>query len=169
MEENIYIVCGALSVYVLMLVGALGAFIPVVPGPLIAGLSLLGLKLIFPMTISWWLVGAGIFVAVFSQVVDIIATWLGAKKFGATWRGTLGAFLGVFVGMFIPPQIIWIFVAPFILAFLFEWLGGAEVRKATNAGIGAFLGCVFASVLKFLMVVFLALWFSIELVLPLFK
>lgn len=152
-----------------MFLGALGSFLPVIPGPLIAGLGLLGFKLIFPMSISWWLVIAGIIIAVFSQIIDIVATWLGAKKFGATWRGTLGAFVGVFIGMFLPPPLIWIFIAPLVCALLFELLGGADIRKATNAGIGALVGTILASVIKFLMVVFLAVWFSFEIVMPLFK
>lgn len=169
MEQNIYIICGAFAIYILMFLGALGSFLPVIPGPLIAGLGLLGFKLIFPMSISWGLVIAGIVIAVFSQIIDILATWLGAKKFGATWRGTLGAFLGVFIGMFMPPPLIWVFIAPLFCALLFELLGGAGLRKATNAGIGALIGTVLASVIKFLMVVFLAVWFSFEIVMPLLK
>lgn len=169
MEHNIYIVCGALTIYTLMLLGAIGSFIPIIPGPLIVGLGLLGFKLVFPLTISWWLVGFGIVVAVLSQFIDIIATWIGAKKFGATWRGTLGAFVGVFVGIFLPPPIIWIFIAPLVCALVFELLGGTDVRSATNAGIGAFLGSVLASVIKFLMIIFLALWFSYEIALPFIK
>jgi uncharacterized protein YqgC (DUF456 family) len=169
MEQNIYIICGAFAIYILMFLGALGSFLPVIPGPLIAGLGLLGFKLIFPMSISWWLVIAGIIIAVFSQIIDIVATWLGAKKFGATWRGTLGAFIGVFIGMFLPPPLIWIFIAPLVCALLFELLGGADIHKATNAGIGALVGTILASVIKFLMVVFLAVWFSFEIVMPLFK
>lgn len=169
MEHDIYIICGVLTIYLLMFIGALGSFIPIIPGPLIASLGLLGFKLILPMSISWGLVIAGIVIAVFAQIIDFVATWLGAKKFGATWRGTLGAFIGVFVGMFMPPPIIWIFIAPLVCALLFELLGGADVRKATNAGIGAMLGTILASVIKFLMVVFLAVWFSFEIVMPLMK
>ncbi len=150
-----------MSVYLLLFVGALGSFLPVLPGPLIAGIALLGFKLIFPESpVSWALVIAGVAVAIVSQFIDIFATWIGAKKFGATWRGALGAFIGVFVGIFMPPPIIWIFLAPLIFAFGFEWLGGASVRRAANAGIGAFLGSLLASIFKFLSVVFLAVWFS---------
>ncbi len=161
MEQDIYIFTGVLTVYLLLFLSALGSFIPVIPGPMLAGLGLLGFKLIFPESpVSWVLVVAGIIVAVVSQFIDIFATWIGAKKFGATWRGALGAFIGVFFGIFMPPPIIWIFIAPLIFAFAFEWLGGASVRSAANAGVGAFLGSILASVFKFLSVVFLAVWFS---------
>lgn len=89
-------------------------------------------------------------------------SWLGAKKFGATWRGGLGAFIGVFVGIFLPPPIFWIFVAPLAGAFLGEWLGGANLRESGKAGLGAFVGALVASMIKFLIVVYMAAAFTVE-------
>lgn len=164
MENQIYIACWAGVVYILLAVGAVGSFIPVVPGPLLAGLAVLCFKIFVPSAeISWWLAGAAVAVAVFAQLVDIFASWIGAKKFGATWRGVFGAFVGVFAGMLIPPPMLWIFIAPLFFALAFELFGGASWRDATRAGVGAFLGTVFAAVFKFLSVVFLALWFSLEI------
>lgn len=164
MENQIYIACWAGVVYIMLMVGAVGSFIPVVPGPLLAGLAVFGFKIFVPSAeISWWLAGAAVAVAVAAQLVDIFASWIGAKKFGATWRGVFGAFVGVFAGMLIPPPILWIFIAPLFFALAFELFGGATWRDATRAGFGAFLGTVFASVFKFLSVVFLALWFSLEI------
>ena len=152
MENQIYIACWAGVVYIMLAVGAVGSFIPVVPGPLLAGLAVLCFKIFVPSAeISWWLAGAAVAVAVFAQ------------KFGATWRGVFGAFVGVFAGMLIPPPMLWIFIAPLFFALAFELFGGASWRDATRAGVGAFLGTVFASVFKFLSVVFLALWFSLEI------
>ena len=154
MENQIYIACWAGVVYIMLAVGAVGSFIPVVPGPLLAGLAVLCFKIFVPSAeISWWLAGAAV----------AVASWIGAKKFGATWRGVFGAFVGVFAGMLIPPPMLWIFIAPLFFALAFELFGGASWRDATRAGIGAFLGTVFASVFKFLSVVFLALWFSLEI------
>ena len=95
MENQIYIACWAGVVYIMLAVGAVGSFIPVVPGPLLAGLAVLCFKIFVPSAeISWWLAGAAVAVAVFAQLVDIFASWIGAKKFGATWRGVFGAFVG---------------------------------------------------------------------------
>ncbi len=164
MEDQIYIACAAFAVYAMFAVGALGSFLPVLPGPLLAGVALFGFKVFVPsVPISWLLVWVGVAVALIAQFLDFITTYIGVKKFGATWRGAFGAFVGVFVGIFIPPPLVWIFLAPFVFALAFEWIGGASFRDATKAGFGAFIGSLAASVLKFVMVVFLALWFTLEL------
>lgn len=76
-------------------------------------------------------------------VLDYVASSYGAKRFGATWRGVLGAFVGGVVGLFFSlPGII---VGPFLGAMAFELLGGYEVHKASRAGLGATLG-MFAGV-----------------------
>jgi uncharacterized protein len=68
----------------------------------------------------------------------------GAKRFGATWRGLLGAFVGGLVGLFFGiPGII---VGPFLGAMAFELMGGYKIDKASRAGLGATLG-VFAGVI----------------------
>lgn len=164
MENQIYLWSITAVVYILLVVGAVGSFIPVVPGPLLAGVGIFCVKVFAPdFPVSWSLAVASLVVAVLAQLVDFAATWLGAKKFGATWRGVLGAFVGVIAGMFIPPPLFWIFVAPLVFALLFEWVGGASFENATRAGVGAFIGSVISSVLKFAMMVLLALWFTFGL------
>ena len=164
MENQIYLWSITAVVYILLVVGAVGSFVPVVPGPLLAGAGIFCVKVFAPdFPVSWSLAVASLVVAVLAQLVDFAATWLGAKKFGATWRGVLGAFVGVIAGMFIPPPLFWIFVAPLVFALLFEWMGGASFEAATRAGVGAFIGSVLSSVLKFAMMVFLAAWFTFGL------
>ena len=117
--ETAYIATGEILVYIACLLAAIGAFLPVLPGPLLSFAAILVFKLVFPESgVGWlniWICG---FLAAFAQLADIFMSWLGAKKFGATWRGGLGAFIGVFVGIFLPPPIFWIFVAPLAGAFL---------------------------------------------------
>ena len=48
MENQIYIACWAGVVYIMLAVGAVGSFIPVVPGPLLAGLAVLCFKIFVP-------------------------------------------------------------------------------------------------------------------------
>lgn len=164
MENQIYLWSITAFVYILLIVGAVGSFIPVVPGPLLAGVGIFCVKVFAPdFPVSWGLAVASLVVAVLAQLVDFVATWLGAKKFGATWRGVLGAFVGVIAGMFIPPPLFWIFVAPLVFALLFEWMGGASLKNATRAGVGAFIGSTLSSVLKFVMMVLLAAWFTFGL------
>ena len=70
--------------------------------------------------------------------VDYLASVIGARKLGATWRGMLGAVVGALIGiLFSLPGII---LGPFLGALLFEFLGGRDVREAALAGAGAMLG-----------------------------
>ena len=112
MEQQIYIISATLVVYILFFVGALGSFLPILPGPLLAGVGLLAFKVLVPAaSISWWLVGVGVAFAVIAQFLDLVTTWIGAKKFGATWRGALGRLSAFFVGIFLPPRLFDIYSA----------------------------------------------------------
>ncbi|OLA85694.1 MAG: hypothetical protein BHW65_02520 [Verrucomicrobia bacterium CAG:312_58_20] len=152
---------GAALVYAACAAAAVGAFLPVLPGPLLSFAAILAFKLALPESqLGWWNVGICGALAAFAQAADIFMSWMGAKKFGATWRGGLGAFIGVFVGIFLPPPALWIFIAPLVGAFLGEWLGGSGLRASGRAGLGAFAGSLAASMLKFLIVVYMAFAFS---------
>lgn len=159
--ETAYIAIGAALVYAACAAAAVGAFLPVLPGPLLSFAAILAFKLALPDSqLGWWNVGICGSLAAFAQAADIFMSWIGAKKFGATWRGGLGAFVGVFVGIFLPPPVLWIFIAPLVGAFLGEWLGGSGLRASGRAGLGAFAGSLAASMLKFLIVVYMAFAFS---------
>ena len=70
--------------------------------------------------------------------LDYLATLIGAKKLGATWKGMVGAVLGVIVGVFVFPPI-GLVVGPFVGAMGFEWAFGREARESAKAGVGACL------------------------------
>ena len=71
--------------------------------------------------------------------LDYLATLLGAKKLGATWKGMVGAVLGVIVGVFVFPPI-GLVVGPFVGAMGFEWAFGRKAPEAAKAGMGAVIG-----------------------------
>ena len=79
-----------------------------------------------------------------SVALDTWASLYGAKRFGASWRGVLGALIGGIVGIFFSlPGII---IGPFLGAMVFELMGGYKIDKASRAGLGATLG-LFAGVI----------------------
>ena len=86
----------------------------------------------------------------------------GKKRLRTRLLEALGAVLLAlgFVGIFLPPPALWIFIAPLVGAFLGEWLGGSGLRASGRAGLGAFAGSLAASMLKFLIVVYMAFAFS---------
>lgn len=162
MEDNLAISVLIAAELLFLAIGLAGAILPVLPGVFIMFFGVLGAKLCMPDVFSWTAVWVGLAITFGAQLSDFLLTYLGAKRFGATWRGALGAFLGVIFGMFMPSQIFWIFVMPFFGAFLFEALGGADLKGAAKAGTGAFLGGVLAAFIKMAAVVAMFAWILVE-------
>ena len=93
--------------------------------------------------------------------LDYLATLLGAKKLGATWKGMVGAVLGVIVGVFVFPPI-GLIVGPFVGAMGFEWAFGREARESAKAGVGAVLGLALGVVGKLVCSVVMFALFSFK-------
>lgn len=98
-----------------------------------------------------------------SVAFDFLAGMLGANKFGATWRGAVGAVVGGLVGLFFSlPGII---LGPFVGATLFELLGDRELKAALKAGLGATLGLFAGIIGKFSIAVVMILLFATNVIL----
>jgi uncharacterized protein YqgC (DUF456 family) len=129
-----YIVAG-----IVMFIGLIGSVLPGLPGAPLIFLAALGHKLYFKEhSVSYLCLGIILFLALLSLVLDFLASTLGAKKMGASWRGILGAMVGAVIGLFFSlPGII---LGPILGAFLFEMAGGREWRESARAGAGAMIG-----------------------------
>lgn len=131
----------------LIVVGFAGLILPAVPGiPLVfAGLLLLAWAENFAY-VGWLTLSLLGGLALLSYGVDLLATALGAKRFGASPRAITGAALGVVVGLFFGlPGIV---LGPFVGAVIGEFTRRASVRAAAQAGVGAMLGLLFGALLK---------------------
>lgn len=137
-------IIGLTLTLIVMLIGLVGSIVPVLPGPPLILIAALGHWLWFQEHSASGLVLILLVVlTIISLLLDYFAGMYGAKWFGATWRGVLGAFIGGIVGLFFNlPGII---LGPFVGALVFELMGGHEFPKASRAGLGATLG-VFAGV-----------------------
>src|SRR5688572_26128107 len=133
---------------IVMLIGLVGSVVPGLPGSPVVLVAAIAHRLYFGATGASNLVLfilAGLMTA--SIALDLVATALGAKKFGATWRGAVGAVIGGIVGLFFAlPGII---LGPFLGATLFEMLGDKEFKEAMRAGAGAVIGLLLGVVGKF--------------------
>jgi len=96
-------------------------------------------------------------------LLDFLLSVMGARRYGATWKGAVGALVGGVVGIFIPPPLFWIFVGPVVGAVLGEMLGGRGVRDAGRAGWGTFLGSMVALAAKLAVCFFIIAGFGILL------
>lgn len=130
---------GLLTVLLVMGVGVAGSFLPGIPGPPLVLAAGIVHRLIYgeaSASITVLIVMAALMV--FSLALDYVATLVGARKLGATWRGVVGAGVGGIVGIFLGP--VALVLGPFVGAVLFEMLGGREIKEASRAGLGAVLG-----------------------------
>jgi uncharacterized protein len=138
---------GLLLALVVMCIGLAGSVLPGIPSTPLVLIAAIGHRLYFgdagPSILVLVLLGL---LMLFSLAVDYLASMVGAKKLGATWRGVLGAVVGALVGIFFSlPGII---LGPFIGALTFEMVGGREFKEAARAGVGALLGLLVGAIGK---------------------
>ena len=138
-------IIGLTITLLVMLLGFFGSIVPFLPGPPLVMIAAIGHRLWFGEHSASALVL--LYLAALTTVallLDHFTSVYGAKRFGATWRGLLGAFVGGVVGIFF--NIPGIIIGPFVGAMLFEMMGGYKFDKASRAGLGATLG-VFAGII----------------------
>ena len=146
--------------FIFMLVGILGSFLPVLPGPTISWIGLLLLYLTKVVPDDWLFLGITLVIALAVFALDYIIPAVGTKKFGGTRAGMLGTMIGLLVALFFPILgplgiIIW----PFVGALVGELLNKADKKTATKAAFGSFIGFLTGTFLKFMVtIVYLGLF-----------
>ncbi|TDT46785.1 hypothetical protein CLV90_0844 [Maribacter spongiicola] len=148
--------------FILMLVGILGSFLPVLPGPPISWVGLLLLYSTSAITMNWTFLGITLAIALIVFGLDYVIPAIGTKKFGGTKAGVIGTTVGLLVALIFPVLgpfgiIIW----PFVGALVGELLNKADKKTATKAAFGSFLGFLTGTFLKFMVaIVYLGLFIS---------
>ncbi len=139
---------------ILLILGIAGAIAPVLPGPALAYASLWMLQFSSykPFSDKW--LGIWAVVMVLITIADYVIPAYGTKKLGGTKYGTYGSIVGLILGLIIStPTILLIpagiLLGPFIGAFVGELLGGAKTDFALKSGLGAFLGFIAGTFMKF--------------------
>jgi uncharacterized protein YqgC (DUF456 family) len=128
-----------LCVIVLFAVGLLGTVLPFIPGTtvILAG-AIIHRVMLGEKSIAWWWIAVLVLLTLLSYVFDFLGGYFGAKYFGATRWGTLGAVIGALVGFFF--GLIGLFLGPVIGALAGEFVSGKRLVDAGRAGWGSFLG-----------------------------
>lgn len=137
---------------VLLFVGFIGTFVPVIPG---APLAWGGLLAAFfsdycEITITALII-SGVF-AVIVSVLDNILPVAMTKKFGGSKAATTGATIGLIAGFFIGP--VGILLGPLIGAFIGELIHnrGKKIAGDGKAALGAFVGFLTGTGIKMICV-----------------
>lgn len=148
--------------WALIALGAIGCFVPVLPGPIVAYCALL-----LPFAIgdgnrpaTAVLIAAGALTIAVS-VLDNFVPSMGARKFHCSRAGTTGCFIGTLAGVFFLP---WgVLLGPFLGALFGELLFGRTFREAMKGAFGAFLGYMLGIFLKLLCCGYIAYCFHSSL------
>lgn len=145
---------------IILIIGVLMSFFPVLPGiPIIFGVFLVyglieGFRHITPLFLA-----AMFMVTVLSYVIDNVAEWWGAKKFGASRVGAYGAIVGGMLGVFINP-LLGIIIGPFIGAVVAELIFSRRaLQDALKVGVGTLVGFAGGSIVRFIIALFMVIVF----------
>lgn len=139
-----------ISGFLLVLLGIVGAFLPVLPGPITSWLGLLLLHLANAVPMNRVFLIATFVVAILIWLLDYLIPAIGTKKFGGTKHGVKGSIVGLILGIiFFPP--LGIIIGPFLGAFVGELIKDPnDVKRALKAAMGSFIGFITSTFLKFM-------------------
>jgi uncharacterized protein YqgC (DUF456 family) len=137
--------------FILMFVGVLGSFLPVLPGTPLSWIGLFLLYLTKAVPDDWFFLGITLAIAIMVFVLDYIIPVWGTKKFGGSKWGMIGTTVGLLIALIFPVLgffgiIIW----PFLGALTGELINKADQKTALKAAFGSFLGFLTGTFLKFM-------------------
>lgn len=145
----------------IIVVGFVGCFIPVLPGPPIAWLALPLMYLtsdgFADINTTWFFILTLLTIVI--TVVDYLLPMWGTKYSGGTKAGTWGSTIGLIIGLFFPP--IGIIIGPFLGALVGELMAGQDQKTALKSGLGALVGFLLGTVAKMVVVVLIAYQFIV--------
>jgi uncharacterized protein YqgC (DUF456 family) len=143
MEILVMIIIG-----ILLFVGIIGCFVPVMPGPSISYGGLLVFHFFSSYTIKEDVLWFMAFVVIAVTVFDLWVQIYGVKKFGGTKKAVNGSIIGLIIGIFFFPPF-GIIIGPFLGAFIGARMEeNSDVNKAIKIALGALAGFLAGTMLK---------------------
>ncbi len=141
-----------------IILGILGSFLPILPGPITSwvGLLIVHFTDAIPMNAAFLVIT--FIVAALIWILDYIIPAIGTKRFGGSKYGMVGTTIGLIVGILapIPGGII---IGPFFGALIGELINKNDSKTAVKAAFGSFIGFITSTFLKFIVaIIFLGLF-----------
>ncbi|MEO5914024.1 MAG: DUF456 domain-containing protein [Luteolibacter sp.] len=147
----------------LLLAGAVGCVLPVLPGHLILLIAAVAYRLMLgeESGLEWWsFVVLGLLMAI-SQTFEMLSGAAGSKWFGGTRWGAVGAIIGSLVGMFFLP--FGLLLGPLIGAFVCEVaFARKNARPAAISGVGSVVGVLAGMGFKMVIGLLMIVWFFLD-------
>ena len=141
--------------------GIIGAFLPILPGPLTGWVGLFLLHTTKAVPKDWNFLGITLAVAIAVWILDYFIPAMGTKRFGGSKSGVYGTMIGLVIGL-ISPIPFGILIGAFVGAFVGELLHNSkDTNRALKASFGSFLGFLVSIGLK-LSVGIVYFWFYIS-------
>jgi uncharacterized protein len=140
-----------ISAAILVVIGVLGTFLPVLPGVPIVFLGLLlaawadHFDKVSVMAMS--LIGVMALIAI---AIDFFASFITTKKVGASKNAYIGIVIGGLLGIFAGP--LGLFFGAAVGALVGELITHKDMRRATTVGLAAGLGFALALIAKVVIV-----------------
>jgi len=157
MLETVLIIAGGICI----VIGIIGCFIPVLPGPALSyvGILLLQLTPRHPFSTQFLIIYGILTVVVL--VIDYVFPVYGTKKLQGTKYGIWGSAIGLIIGIlfFLPFGII---VGPLLGAFLGELITGKEIARALKSALGSLIGFLAGTAIKLVLSITMAYYYIIS-------
>lgn len=136
-----------LLAFALIAIGVAGTVLPVLPGlPVVFCGMLLAAWIDGFQRVGYLTLAVLAAITVLSIVIDIVASVLGAKKFGASRAAIVGAAIGTVLGLFLGlPGLVF---GPFLGALVGELSARRDMLAAGRVAVGTWLGMLIAAVIK---------------------
>jgi len=146
-----------------MILGIVGAFLPVLPGPITSWVGLLLLHLTDAVPLNKFFLLITLIIAIAIWLIDYFLPALGTKKFGGSKYGVWGSIIGLFLGLIILGPL-GIILGPFLGALIAEISWGKKNKsQALKAAFGSFIGFLFSTGLKLIVSLIYAGFFISQL------
>lgn len=148
-------------VIALLVIGFLGTFLPILPGTTLVFAGAVLHYFVFGMEASKLTWQSLVFITVL-YIVSLIVDWfsgaIGAKWFGSSKWGIVGAIVGGIVGLFFSlPGLI---IGPIVGVFLFEMaFAKKHIKDASNSTVGTVVGGAAGLVAKVILALGMIAWY----------
>tara|TARA_E500000178_G_C16978317_1_gene734475 strand:- start:522 stop:1019 length:498 start_codon:yes stop_codon:yes gene_type:complete len=134
---------------ILCLIGILGSFLPIIPGPVSSWLGILLLYSTSTVEFNLNFILITFTVAISVGFLDYIIPILGVKKLGGTRSGQIGTIIGLILCLILLGPI-GIVIGPFLGALLGEMSTNKSFQDSLKPAFGSFIGVIAGSIIKFL-------------------
>ena len=146
---------------ILCLLGIVGSFSPIIPGPITSwfGLLVIHFSKLIPFDNQFLIITFLIAALIFA--LDLIIPILGLKKLGGSKKGLIGSTIGLFLGLFLAGPL-GLLIGSFFGAISGEYVNNNSLKKSIKPAMGTFIGMAVGTTIKFLTsTIFLGLYFYI--------